>query len=378
MSNRIDNTSKRNVSSAPLEAESIEAIKEFRDFLEILEVCDMSNEEITQELDSSGMEHYKPKTELENDMPQASENEGDSQSLHDEARKASDDEAGHSAPINDTDIEKNEYLTYIQQQLFNKATAEKKTAVAKYALEELRNHSVIRDGDTIFIDAGSSPMKVWESLKVLEGYKYKSVYTSNYLIIKDWMDNSYNIPESSNSKVIMVGNKLDRDHGAFYGDALCSTMEDPSFRPAVMFIGCAGIEFDKAHGIFYGYHGDDLEASAKTSYFKCRSRIKIILATPEKIGSAGGQVFNLLNIRDFDYESPICLITTEPEEKREKHNFDRAMQIFKSSEFMKLIKGRKIKFRWIVIDSKVGKFKYEVKLGGAIENISHMWRDIWG
>ena len=241
-----------------------------------------------------------------------------------------------------------------------------KRLVANYALMQVQRNKIVRKGEPVYIDAGSSPMQIWESIKRV-GLDFSSIYTSNYLIIRDWMESVYLSPEFSNSKVILVGDVLDPEHGAFYGGSLVEKMKDPSFRPAAMFVGCAGIEFDEDHGIFYGYHGDDLEAKAKQSYFKCRSKMKIILATPGKIGNSGGDVFNLKNIKNFDKESPVCLITTEPAEDQELDSFYAAEKVFESGKFFKLVRSQGIDFHWIILDAKTGEFKREVSLGSGGE-----------
>lgn len=222
-----------------------------------------------------------------------------------------------------------------------------KKLVALWAAEE----KPLSDGAGVFIDAGSSCLAVWEVIREqLSMAKFANILvsTSNFLILQDWATK----PSDSNfpgTSMEMAGDIFDAPHMAFFGETAEKKLLSGSFRPAVVYIGTSGVEFEE-DSLLLGYHAGDLEKDAKELLFKCPAKVRIILATPRKIGNAGGRVFNVLAIENIDARAPIYLVTTTPTGAEEEMQFSCAKSTFSGEAFETAVRDKGLEVHWIIVD----------------------------
>lgn len=239
-----------------------------------------------------------------------------------------------------------------------------KELAAKWVLNELSFGS----GAGLILDAGSSCWKLWkETAKAIEAgdYPHLTIYTNNLFVLDEWRENSYK-PQIRSTKVKIFGWELDCSHRAFYGgtDEVRQRLTDKNFRPWAVFIGTSGIEFGGKDGILFGYHADEAELQIKKILFQCKTRMRIILATPQKIGYAGGIVFDILDVKGLDTTAPLYLVTTAPDQEEKSHQkqFYEARRIYKSEAMQQKIRESGLSFHWIILDPKTGIIREELKI----------------
>lgn len=195
-------------------------------------------------------------------------------------------------------------------------------------------------------------------VKRISGTKlsHLTIYTNNLLVIEDWRQRIH-MPRIRETKVRLIGWELDISHMAFYGteDAKKKIM-DPDFRPSVVFIGTSGIEFDDK-GLLFGYHADEAERSFKQLLFQCNTKVRVILATPGKIGYAGGLVFSILDLPGLHKQAPLYLVTVAPTSSNKTQTgrqFQEAEARFKEAVEGR-IKESGLMFSWVILDPETGK-----------------------
>lgn len=218
-------------------------------------------------------------------------------------------------------------------------------------------HLRLQNGAGIIIDAGSSCLEVWRAIvdQIDDNqFAFLNVYTNSYQVLEHWRER-LNSRQVQQTKVQLIAGELDAEHLAFYGPEAVHTVMNPSFRAMNVYIGTSGIEFDEAGRILFGYHAGRLEREIKELLFRCHAQKRIILATPRKIGFAGGLVFNVLEVDELNAEAPIYLVTTNPEKGSENEvQFERAMEVFKSKAMEEAITKKNLEFHWITIDRENG------------------------
>lgn len=239
-----------------------------------------------------------------------------------------------------------------------------KELAAKWVLNELSFGS----GAGLILDAGSSCWQLWkETAKAIEkgDCAHLTIYTNNLLVLDEWREGSSK-PQIRGTKVKIFGWELDCSHRAFYGgtDEVRLRLKDKNFRPWAVFIGTSGIEFSGEDGILFGYHADEAELEIKKILFQCKTRMRIVLATPHKIGYAGGSVFDILDVEDLDTTAPLYLVTTAPdqEEKSHQEQFNQARRIYESKPMQQKIKESGMEFHWIILDPKTGILREDLKI----------------
>jgi hypothetical protein len=241
-----------------------------------------------------------------------------------------------------------------------------KELAAKWVLDELSFGS----GAGLILDAGSSCCQLWkETAKAIVSgdCAHLTIYTNNLLVLDEWREGSY-MPQIRGTKIKIFGWELDCSHRAFYGgtDEVRQRLTDKNFRPWAVFIGTSGIEFDGGGegGIFFGYHADEAELQIKKILFQCKTRMRIILATPHKIGYAGGSVFDILDVKGLDTTAPLYLVTTAPdqEEKSYKEQFEEARRIYESKPMQQKIKESGLVFHWIILDPESGTLREDLRI----------------
>jgi len=211
-----------------------------------------------------------------------------------------------------------------------------------------------RAGAGIIIDAGSACLEMWARMvqDILAGkFPYMVVYTNSFLVLQNW-GKWRTSPGVRETYVELTGTSLDWEHLVFDGPEAHRKLMDPSFRAMNVYIGAAGIEFDEKTGsIRFGYRRSREEREFKELLFQCRAARRIILATPRKIGFAGGRSFDLLNTKDLNTEAPIYLVTTKPQEGSENESqFKRSLDAFQSKAVERAISERGLEFHWITIN----------------------------
>ena len=223
-----------------------------------------------------------------------------------------------------------------------------------------RDHLRPSDGDGVVFDAGTSCLTAWKVIaKQIEDdtLSHLQIQTNNLLILLDWLKKRASVPILQ-THVRIYGSELDPEHMAFYGtEEARATLMDTSFRPMLVYIGTSGIEFHGEEGILFGYHAGRPEREIKELLFQRPTETRVILATPNKIGRAGGQALNVLDIKGLDKRAPIFLVTTAPPgraEKAIKDRFDRAKAIFKGKKIQSAIGDAGLDFHWIILDPENG------------------------
>jgi hypothetical protein len=230
-------------------------------------------------------------------------------------------------------------------------------------------HLCLKDGAGILLDAGSACFQMWEKIvgQIHGGdLRFLVVYTNSFLVLENW-GKRLTSPGVQRTLMELTGTKLDWEHLAFYGPVAIQKVMNPGFRATNVYIGTSGMEFDEKTGsIRFGYRGPGDEPEWKELLFKCRASRRIILATPRKIGEAGGRAFNILDTQDLFTDAPIYLVTTNPEKGSEyEKQFKQALDAFQSEAVEQAIVSKGLEFHWITIDREsndVPKKLYEIEV----------------
>jgi DeoR/GlpR family transcriptional regulator of sugar metabolism len=219
----------------------------------------------------------------------------------------------------------------------------------------------LASGYGFFFDAGSQCLEVWRGLVQRidkEHIENITALTSNLMVLQSWADNFTNA-QLHVPNVQIAGERFDAGHLAFYGNAARDQLLSHNFRPAAVFIGAGGIEFDSG-SIWLGYHAGDPERDAKKLLFQCLAKSRVILATPSKIGNAGGLALNILSIDNLDSRAPIYLVSVEPEVGSPyKKQYDQAEREMRSESVQKALVERGIVFHWIAINRESNQARCE-------------------
>lgn len=147
-----------------------------------------------------------------------------------------------------------------------------------------------------------------------------------------------------------AGSVFDDEHLAFYGEAVKEVLMAGHFRPSVTYVGTSGLEFDDRAGILFGYHAGEAELQVKEYLFECPTKTRVILATPNKIGVAGGLAFDVLKSAKLDTRAPIYLVTVAPEPGTEsEEQFAEARKIFLGDSIQSKIRDKKLEFHWVTL-----------------------------
>lgn len=219
-------------------------------------------------------------------------------------------------------------------------------------------HLRLQNGAGIIIDAGSSNLEVWRAIvdQIEDNqFAFLIVYTNSYQVLEHWRKR-LDSRQVQQTNVQLIASKLDAEHLAFYGPEVVQKVMNPGFRAMNVYIGTSGIEFDEKSGsICFGYHGPREERDFKELLFQCKARRRVILATPRKIGFAGGRVFNVLDVKGLSTEAPIYLVTTNPESgSKQEEQFERAKNVFKSETMEQAISAKGLTFHWVTVDNDNG------------------------
>ena len=119
--------------------------------------------------------------------------------------------------------------------------------------------------------------------------------------------------------------------------------------------------------ILLGYHGDmDKEGVFKKLLFQCRSKSRVIVATPTKIGNTSGNVMNLLALDELDDSAPIYLVTVEPEQNSASRiAFERSKRIVQGEMLRAKLAEMELEFFWIILErNPEGRPKVKERLVG--------------
>jgi DeoR/GlpR family transcriptional regulator of sugar metabolism len=224
-----------------------------------------------------------------------------------------------------------------------------KQLVGQWAAQYFR----LTSGAGLFFDAGSSCLKAWEAIRdriASREISHINVVTNNFMILQDWANQHFS--RLLDTSVDMAGESFDPLHLAFYGEGIRRRLTMGAFRPAIVYIGTSGIEFDEHGSILFGYHAKDPEREVKQVLFECPCKARVILATAKKVGNAGGTVFDLLALKDNrDVKAPpIYLITTPPEPGGpDEEAYERSLRIYGSDQLQDAITSRGLDFQWIEV-----------------------------
>jgi DeoR/GlpR family transcriptional regulator of sugar metabolism len=236
---------------------------------------------------------------------------------------------------------------------------DEKEIAAEWAIDNLP----VRSGEGIVVDAGSSGLAVWRLLveRIRKGDPTNiTVYSNSFQVLEHWRDNVM-IPQVRETSVELIGSSLDAPHLAFYGpEARAKLMpEKPTFRPAAVFIGTSGIEFDEHGRMLFGYHAGDPELDTKKVFFECYAKKRIILATPRKIGHAVGRVFDVLSVKPS--RAPIYLVMAEPsEESPYAEQFHRTRDLFKkNAQLHRSLDEQGLTIHWVSVKKEKSELKHE-------------------
>ena len=159
--------------------------------------------------------------------------------------------------------------------------AEAKERIAKCAAD------LVKDGEVIYIDAGSTTLKMIPYLK----NKDITIVTSNVLIFQEMIE--------AKAECIIVGGHVLMETGSVVGDMTVTMLENMYFDRA--FFGMTGVS------VKAGFTTPDLKESRKKKIAKEHSKYSYILADNSKVGIITMcKVFNLEEITLItDQESSI-------------------------------------------------------------------------
>lgn len=156
---------------------------------------------------------------------------------------------------------------------------EAKDRIARYAA------SLVKDGEVIYLDAGTTPLKMTRYLHD----KSITIVTTNVLIFQELA--------GTKAECIIVGGCVNVEMGSVVGDLTVSTLEGMFFDRA--FIGITGIAPKS------GFSTPDLKESRKKSVVKENSKYSYILADSSKVG-----ITSMCKVFELD---EITLITEKEE-----------------------------------------------------------------
>ena len=215
----------------------------------------------------------------------------------------------------------------------------------------MANEIPLANGAGIYLDAGSQCFFVYEEVRdLIKETRLANVtmFTNSFMVLESWKSDHL-IPQLRGTEVEMAGDIFDAPHLALYGHALPAKLLSGRFKPAAVYIGTSGIEFEDDR-VLLGYHAGDLEAEAKMVLFKCPAKARVILVTPQKIGNPGGRVFDILSVDKLDTRAPIYLVTAAPESGEQEGQFRRAQDIFKGKSMREALIRKQMPMHWITLE----------------------------
>jgi len=221
-----------------------------------------------------------------------------------------------------------------------------KELVARWIAKEMP----LSNGEGVFLDAGSQCSILWDAIREelrKHSYAHLAVRTNSFLVLDKWVEDN-NVQFQGNT-VETVGDVFDVAHCAFYGPAAKARLMEPTFR-ATVYMGTSGVEFTDS-SILFGYHQGSLEGDFKRWLFQCPARSRVILATPRKIGNAGGRIFDLLTLDNLDTSAPIYFVTTNPPPSSPAATaFEMAQSKLRQDRMQAALRERGLSFTWITVD----------------------------
>jgi len=227
-----------------------------------------------------------------------------------------------------------------------------KQRVARWAAEEIP----LPNGAGVYFDTGSQCDAVWEAIRHQthkNDLSSLTVCTNSGMILRSWLDaqHAQQLPDVLRIQLEFLGGTFDFQHQACYGDAAAKKLLSGGFMPHAMFIGTSGLGFDG--GIHFGSHAGPAEQLTKELLFRCRAKVRCILTTAQKIGSASGCVFDILTLKGLDTRAPIYILTTAPEPKSSfSKQFEDAKAAFQGPAIRKKLHRLGLRVRWVTIDAK--------------------------
>ncbi|MBI2421770.1 MAG: hypothetical protein HYV27_02990 [Candidatus Hydrogenedentes bacterium] len=173
----------------------------------------------------------------------------------------------------------------------------------KYAVA-LRAAALLREGDAILIDAGTSLTPIAKIIGRIadqpeQKWTHYTIMTHNNAAF----DPLSNAPPNARLNVFQTGGRYDRDLNASFGHQ--AEMAYLQYHPRWVFIGQNGIEADL--GLFC--HGNTEELALKREIFAMPAWGRVIVADFTKIGSPGGLVFGASE--NLTTNVNVCVIVTD-------------------------------------------------------------------
>ena len=197
-----------------------------------------------------------------------------------------------------------------ESSFFNQRDTEKKRA--KCAIAHYVVHKLLRKGDSILLDAGTSlyPVANWivqEAVKASREqdpnerkFKHYTIMTHNYQAFRILVDS---IPREANFNIVLAGGRYDQDLNALFGPQTIMSYEN--FFPRVVLIGASGIVADQ--GLFC--HGNTEEPAVKDVIFKKSAMRRILITDYEKLGRPDALRFG--ESQDLREGVESCLLVTD-------------------------------------------------------------------
>jgi DeoR/GlpR family transcriptional regulator of sugar metabolism len=224
-----------------------------------------------------------------------------------------------------------------------------KECVAEWVACELP----LTDSAGVILDAGSHCLEMWKTIvrQIKQGLlNFPTIYTNSYLVL-DYLKQNAAQPNVAGAKINILGSLFDKNNLAFYEGDIKERLLSPSFRASHVFIGISGIEFDRAGHFSVANHGGASVLQVKELLFCRQAQMRIILATPRKIGRAYGDVFDVLSIKDMNVAPPIYLVTTPPQNPDDAGRFHENLACFRA------LRERRpdLSLHWITVTRTAGK-----------------------
>lgn len=203
----------------------------------------------------------------------------------------------------------------------NNKQSDGKRLVAEFVVKEL-----IKEGDSILLDAGSSLTPVAEMIcnqaKATPGQTHYTIITHNdpaFQILRE-------VPSAAMVNVVLAGGRYDRDLQAMFGPQ--TQMAYDNFFPRVVLIGISGIVADQ--GLFC--HGNTEELAVKEVIFRKPARDRVIIADYSKLGLQDSLRFGTSDHLHANVEECVLVTNQPPQDAdvRVRDRFEREVDRLKS------------------------------------------------
>jgi len=180
-----------------------------------------------------------------------------------------------------------------------------KKSIARYVVK-----NIIKDGMSIFLDAGSSVREVGLHLFDKSNLSGLTIMTNNMLIFNEFTTRSKEMTELGNV-LALTGGVYNQNHEALFGQTAEQVLK--TFNPVVVIIGASGFMVEEINDPQYpqqgAFHHDLVsEVVTKKAIATTRTKCRVIVCDFSKIGSWDASCFS--TIQELAEKTELCKIVT--------------------------------------------------------------------